>query len=313
MEICIIFFSLNLAIGILHVLKLPIDMAGDTSQNIEIANALVGKANGNLYYYRSWGYPIFLIISGYPWHKNIYIPIFLQLILASSIPCLISSALARLNTSKPIWISAGILTTLSFSPIVLAHSVLSDTVNQFFLYLLVWTTCCALSKINETKKTRTELTPCIFISLIFFILALLRPANLLMPVFSLSVTFFSCQSIDKNHKKFFFDIIIITFTIFLTWSVLQKIYTNFIEKSIAREFTEKSGSLSGAMFFWNIYSSGSTFVDSPIIRSENGPCTKQLYLSVNNKLHLFAPSGLSSRIIFRNPSLLNHYYRCDLQ
>jgi len=49
---------INLTIGCAHIQILSIVTQGDAGQSIDTASALVGK-DGELYYYRTWGYPYF--------------------------------------------------------------------------------------------------------------------------------------------------------------------------------------------------------------------------------------------------------------
>ena len=60
---------LNFALGLGYVSTFPPQVVADAAQNVEIANALLGR-EGELYYYRSWGYPFFLVLTGFPWLRN---------------------------------------------------------------------------------------------------------------------------------------------------------------------------------------------------------------------------------------------------
>ena len=53
--------ALNFAVGYSYIHLLPVQLGADSGQNIESVNALLGRG-GEFYYYRSWGYPIFLIL-----------------------------------------------------------------------------------------------------------------------------------------------------------------------------------------------------------------------------------------------------------
>jgi len=67
------------------------------------------------------------------------------------------------------------------------------------------------------------------------------------------------------------------------------------------------GSLSGAMFFWNVYASGATFADERVLKSTNGPCSEELYEAVRRNVGTVQGYTGTAEDALNAPTLLNHY------
>ena len=147
--------AINFAVGYHYIHVLPVQLVSDVGQNIDVANALLGRG-GEFYYYRAWGYPLFLILTGYPWSLDPEPVRLVQLALGSAIPYLIGSTLGWVGVRSSICIVAAGVVLLSFSPILLTHVLLTDQVSEFLLYLCMWLVSLALMK-PKTRRLRLGL------------------------------------------------------------------------------------------------------------------------------------------------------------
>src|SRR4029078_105278 len=115
-------FILTFLIGLAYVWRSPIiPIAGDTAQYTVISDALIGRRAGEFVYYRSWGYPLFLVLCGYPWLHSVAVVTAVQLVLGSTVPWLIAASLQRLGVSRSLTLAAALTSIVSLSPALLAH------------------------------------------------------------------------------------------------------------------------------------------------------------------------------------------------
>jgi hypothetical protein len=297
--------AINLAIGYYYIHLLPIQLGGDTAQNIEIADALLGRKGGEFYYYRSWGYPLFLILTGLPWSHKPEPVLIGQLILGSAIPYLVGSTLRRLGVASWISISSAAISLISLSPIILSASILSDQVSQFLLYLVVWLIVLGLARTHDPATPgRLIWQYSSAIAVAFSALALIRPANALLGLITLSVAYIVG---GPACRRLMLRAISILLFATVTWLPLQTAWVFWSEFKSHRTFEQVDGSLAGAMFFWNIYSSGSTFVGRPIIKPSNGPCSQSLYESLQREASSILSPPVTADTVMAQPTLLNHY------
>lgn len=290
--------SASFIIGYASAHSIPVQLGGDTGQYIDIANALLGRG-GDFYYYRSWGYPIFLILTGFPWHHDPFIVIAVQVMLGSFIPFLIGDSLEKLGVARWIAVSCAVFSFASFAPIVLAHAILSDEVSQFLLYFLIWQIALTLSRpVNSPLRYAAAITTTLFT------LSLLRPANVFLGLGVLPVYFILAER-DAKRVPLYATGMLLAATIL--WFPVQTTWISWSQARRDQPITHLNGSLAGAMFFWNIYSSGAAFVGHSTILPETGPCSKKIYDAVAKHPDVIAGQRIGVANVESKHTLLNHY------
>jgi len=294
----------HFALGLGYVSALPIQLGADAGQNIEIANALLGR-EGELYYYRSWGYPLFLILTGFPWLQDPKFVLWAQLALGSAVPFLVGSALRRLGAASGFCLLGATLSLLSLSPLVLAHSLLSDQVSQFLLYLVIWLVAISLARVERgTVSNRALWKYGGAISLVFFSLYLMRQANAFLGPAAL----LAASLVGSNaYRKLALRAIVALVALTALWVPVQMAWVSWSEAAIHRSFKHKQGSLAGAMFFWNVYGSGATFAGRSTIDKSNGPCSQTLYEALQRHAVSVLPSRVTADEALAQHTLVNHY------
>jgi hypothetical protein len=96
----------NLMIGCFLIYTWPNKIINaDAEQYYEISKALVGKGGELSYARSSWGYPIFLILTGVPWTRWPVIAQVIQVCMTSAIPYFVGSTLRRVGVGAGISIS----------------------------------------------------------------------------------------------------------------------------------------------------------------------------------------------------------------
>jgi hypothetical protein len=90
-------FIVTFVIGLFYISRSPITTGGDSEQYIAIADALIGRPGAEFIYYRTWGYPLFLVLCGYPWLHSVKVVIGVQLVLGSTVTWLIAESLWRIG------------------------------------------------------------------------------------------------------------------------------------------------------------------------------------------------------------------------
>jgi hypothetical protein len=296
--------ALNFAIGYSYIHILPVQLGADSGQNIEIANALLGRG-GEFYYYRSWGYPIFLIMTGYPWLQSTELVLLTQLALGSTIPYLVGSTLRRLGVKSTICILAATVSLVSLSPMVLAHAFLADQVSEFLLYLVAWLMAVGWVKAERNSfSVRALWLYGVAIGLTFFCLNLMRQANVVLGPVALAFAF---AAGSKMSRRLTLRAISILLFATIAWVPLQSGWVSWSEATGHRTFSQADGSLAGAMFFWNVYGSGSTFAGKSTIDQGNGPCSSSLYETLQRHSSSILPQPVSADEVLAQHTLVNHY------
>jgi hypothetical protein len=271
----------NLAIGCFLIYAWPNKIiSGDAEQYYEISKALVGKG-GALYYDRtSWGYPIFLILTGVPWSRWPVITQVIQVCMASAIPYFAGSSLRQVGAASWISIVAAMASFLTL-PTIFSIDLLTDTCGEFLLYLAIWQVARALARVEGVGSeavipNRRQWKLALAIGSVFFLGDLVRPANALLGFIGLSAGFATTEKAGRGVMlRAIGALIVLT----LAWVPLQKGWTAWAEAKADQTF-QTDGGLAGLLFFRDIYSAGSTFVGRSTIRPENGRCSSLVYESV---------------------------------
>lgn len=290
------FFAMTFLIGLAYIWRSPaISLGGDTAQYIAIANALIGRRAAEFVYYRSWGYPLFLVLCGYPWLHSAAVVVAVQLVLGSTVPWLIAASLERLGVSRSLSLAAALTGIVSLSPVLLVHVLLSDQVSLFLLYLAIWLLVGSVSP-SEHRDWRKSIS----LAAVFVGLSLLRPANVLMGLFVLSAALvFGLPASRRTIGRAL--LLVVLATAILSLKPVERTHAYLRDKP----FVE--GSLSGAMFFWNIYASGATFAGERVLKATNGPCSDELYETVRRNVGLVQGYTGTAKEALDTPTLLNHY------
>jgi hypothetical protein len=275
----------NLAIGCFLIYAWPNKIiSGDAEQYYEISKALVGKG-GALYYDRtSWGYPIFLILTGVPWTRWPVITQVIQVCMASAIPYFVGSSLRQVGVASWISTTAAIASFLTL-PTIFSIDLLTDTCGEFLFYLAIWLVARTLTRAEGpgtavVMRGRMQWKSAAAIGAVFFLLYLIRPANALLALIGLGVGFAATAKAGRGGMLGAIGVLIV---LTLAWVPLQKGWTAWAEAKAKQTF-QTDGGLAGLLFFRNIYSAGPTFVGHSTIRPENGKCSSLVYESVGRNL-----------------------------
>jgi hypothetical protein len=305
---CILIWIVSIAINIGYILCIPsISLGGDTHQYIEISDALLCRLNGNFYYYRGWGYPVFLVLTGFPWHHDPFIIAYVQAFLGSFVPVFVYFSMFNLQVRSWIAVIFSIISVLSLSSTILSHAILTDQLSIFLFYLMIYLLTIVISIESSSKYFR--ISCCMFVCNLIM-LYWVRQANSLLCFAVLSTLLIVA---GKIRKRVFF--ISVTFIVVLIVSLfLQSVWVSIAERSTGSKYADSSGSLAGVMLFWNVYGSGSAFADvpvnsppgRPVVNLENGSCSARLVNILMENLHLVAPVSVDT--VLANRTLLNHYY-----
>lgn len=289
-------FLITFLIGLVYVWRSPIiPIAGDSAQYTVIADALIGRRAGEFVYYRSWGYPLFLVLCAYPWLHSTVVVTAVQLALGSTVPWLIAASLQRLGVSRSLSLAAALTSIVSLSPVLLAHVLLSDQVSLFLLYLAIWLLVESLSP-NEHRGWRESIS----LAAVFIGLSLLRPANVLLGlvVFGAALVFFPSVSRRTIGRAL---VLVAVGTAILSLKPVERTDAYLRGKPFVQ------GSLSGAMFFWNVYASGATFAGERVLKVGNGPCSQELYETVRRNIDSVQGYTGTAEDALNATTLLNHY------
>jgi len=193
--------------------------------------------------------------------------------------------------------AAAILSLASCSPLVLSASPLPDQLSQFLLYLLIWLLARSLVRGVDSPWRHS-----FSIALSLFFLALLRPANLLLGIAVLTIYFLFTR---KDMARIALRAAYILIALATFWYPLKASVISWRAARADVSVSQAYGHLAGAMFFWNIYSSGSTFAGTPVITADTGRCSKQVFDAVEK--HIADFPGASAAGVVRDHTLLNHY------
>ena len=127
-EVRIFIFSL-LIYSPLAVL-FPTSFYPDSEQYVRTARALSFLPSGEFYYYRTIGYPIFMVISGVTAFETFWPLLLLQLLTAALIPALCYSAIAPLGRRLAMLSASAII--ISFAPALYWRTIMTDQIAMFF-------------------------------------------------------------------------------------------------------------------------------------------------------------------------------------
>jgi hypothetical protein len=291
----------NVAIGYPYIHIIPPQLGGDTAQYVQTAQALLGTPSGEFYYYRSWGYPLFLILTGFPGSNNPEPVLIAQLVLGSTIPFLIGSSVEQLGVSRWLSVSCAALCFVSLSPLILAGSMLSDQVSQVLLYFVIWLLASAMTRTQHPWRYGLS------IGAVFFVLALMHPANSLLGLLALTALLVSAKAPRKLALSAVASLLMLT----ALWMPAQKAWIARSEATIGRVYNHTDGSLAGAMFFWNIYASGSIIAGRPTITGDNGTCSRELQSSLERGIgetnKVLPPAEVTpTDVVLNKPTLMHH-------
>jgi hypothetical protein len=270
---------INLILGCYLIAATPYPSEGDGYG--DIARALVGKG-GTLYNQRpNWGYPILLILTGYPWTNRPLIPELVQVAMASAIPYLIGATLRELGVGFGIRMTAAVVSFLAF-PTVFALSLLTNTYGEFLLYLTVFLLAWSLVRADAVALSvyaRIPWRAAAIVGLAFFELYLARSENLLL---GFAVLFLALLLTANAARALLWRAIAVFAVLAIAWIPMQKGWTAWM---ISQHHTPVfAGTLPSFLFFKNIYSGGSSMIGRPATRPENGPCSALIFATVQRNL-----------------------------
>jgi hypothetical protein len=288
-------FIVTFVIGLFYISRSPISTGGDSEQYIAIADALIGRPGAEFIYYRTWGYPLFLVLCGYPWLHSVKVVIGVQLVLGSTVPWLIAESLRRIGVSRSLSLGAALTSIISLSPLVLVHVLLGDQVNLFLLYLAIWLLVKELRP-SEHVGWRQSIS----LAAVFVALSLVRPANVVLGVCVLGVALDYFPAKNRVTIGGALAIVVIA-TAFLSLKPVERAHAYLHNEPFVQ------GSLSGAMFFWNIYASGETFAGERVLKPTNGPCSEKIYETVRRNVDSVKGYRGTADEALNTPTLLNHY------
>lgn len=130
--------SISIAINAIILFVYPIKIYGDTLSYINHAHILLGgDLNSSIpYLYRSFGYPLILILTGVIHFETFYILIFLQFLMASVVPLLVYYILCSFNHKRAF--AYTLLLIASLVPFVFMNTALTEQSFIFFILLVVF-------------------------------------------------------------------------------------------------------------------------------------------------------------------------------
>ncbi|HEX4045214.1 MAG TPA: hypothetical protein VHZ76_06065 [Gammaproteobacteria bacterium] len=266
----------------------PIVFNSDSEQYIRTAYAIAGKSNGEFYYFRTWGYPLFLYFLGITSFKTFYIALFFQLLSSALIPALVYATMVYIYPRAAV--AAALITWISFAPITLASVIMTDQMTMFFRFLLVY----IASRHMFTSATNRDY---VYLFAVGFILYLMRPSDAL--TFLIVPAALLLFRIGDWRK-----LILIVALFFISVTAF-----NHIKDKIAVRYTKAkhivstsvTGSMMGRMLFFNIYAVGPKLIGKPTLDIQNGPYSKKLVQTLidwgkNNPLgvKLYTAQGFQS-------------------
>ena len=259
-------FIVAFGIAILLGLGTPFHYNGDSEQYLKMAWYLLGDGRGEYFYYRTPGFPLFLIVTGVASFESFWGLIAVHIVMAALIPVLVYRTFFHLNSSFAKIAATVIL--LSGYPFLYMSKVMTD---HGAIFLQFW----ALLLVSKFLQTCTR-RDIIGLTLLLFFLALLRPAAGLM-VFPVWLVFSLIKPVPWKH---IFLSIIIFISLSLGHSVIRAKILNPPEQwghTATVGITPGSG-MFGHMFFWNMYSTARAFCSGDlVVFEENGPKTARLF------------------------------------
>lgn len=245
---------------------LPIFFYPDSEQYVRTAKAIMKQENGEFYYYRTWGYPLFMTLMGITTHETFYALLVVQLLFAALIPPLVYATVANIYPRVAVYAAAIVL--ISFSPAFFSNFIMSDQISMFLrFYLIYLASRCIFGSTSNSL---------LFILVTSgFVLYLMRPADactfIIIPVCLLLFQV-------SNWRKLIAAILIFVLAVFA--------FNKFRDVS-ALKYTRKHhinsssvvGSMTGRMLFFNVYAVGPKLIARSTINIQNGKYSMKL---VNN-------------------------------
>ena len=261
-EVRIFIFSL-LIYSPLAVL-FPTSFYPDSEQYVRTARALSFLPSGEFYYYRTIGYPIFMVISGVTAFETFWPLLLLQLLTAALIPALCYSAIAPLGRRLAMLSASAII--ISFAPALYWRTIMTDQIAMFFRIALIYLATVSIF------GTRERLLNYVLLGLTGFILYLLRPSDTL--TFMIIPVAMLVWRIGDWRKPAALAAAFVA-AIFISGMARDALATWYTKRHEIRS-TSVVGSMMGRMLFFNAYAVGPKIAGEATISPENGPNSRRL-------------------------------------
>jgi hypothetical protein len=260
-------FILALILYSLLFFLFPITFYADSEQYLKTAKAILGQNNGEYYYYRTIGYPLFMNLFGVITLKTFTPLLIFQLISSALIPPLIY---ATLNNVYPrAALAAALITLISFTPTFFAKVIMTDQISMLLRFLLVYlASLCIFSKFRLYHYT--------LLLICGYALYLMRPSDSL--TFLVVPTSMLLFRIGKPRA------LLISIFCFVLAIIATSHLRDFIALKYSKQHgiisTSVTGTMTGKMLFFNVYAVGPKFTRSPTIYPGNGPYSTMLTKSL---------------------------------
>lgn len=284
-------------------LNQPLHFNGDSEQYLRYAFQFVGNDLAQLYYYRTIGFPLFMILTGVTLFESFWFFLFIQALMSTLIPWFVYRSFHKINLTFAFLV--GTFTIVTLTPYTYMNVIMTDNLAIFLRFGIFW----ALASYVQTKSLRSLF---MFV-MTMFLLSLVRPSTSLMFAGFIALLLL----IDRKlwARLGIACVLYISLVYSTSW------YTNNVLWSDLAESRTFGASFGGKMLFWNIWGTAHILLNTQFIQPENGAHTVDLYNSVlefyqNNppvQIHEYVNLCESDVDCFVNhilssPSLLNHYF-----
>lgn len=279
----------------------PINFYPDSEQYVRTAFALTNRP-GEFYYFRTWGYPIALVLLGVTKFHTFYPVLIVQALLGIAIPIVIFKTLHPFNHATATL--AAFITAISFAPFIWQKLIMTDQISMFLYYFLAY----SASRFIFSQSNKNLF----LIWLIGFMLFLMRPSAMLIYLCTMSCLLIFFPNL---WRKICLAMCLFVITIF-SFQFLQKTIVSKYNDTYQMKSSFTTGSMVGRMFFYNIYAVGPFYTHVLTVEPINGKCSANIYNSIiqwgNNhptlRHHYFGnktSSDIASQL-FSYPNLFNH-------
>lgn len=296
-------------LSLFHWYWSPLLFNADSEQYLRTAFALNGKP-GEFYYFRTWGYPIFLSLFGVTKFHTFYIILAVQTLLGILIPVVIYETIRPFHQRLAVILA--LLSAVTFAPYLWQKLIMTDQISMFLYYFLTY----GVSRFI-IKQSNKNLALIWVAGLMLF---LMRPSAMLIYMLSMA-----CLLVFYFHS---WRKILVGVLLFIGVTAIFQISQRHIIDTYTQKYalnkTFTKGSMMGRMFFFNIYAVGPLFTHALTVERGNGECSEQLYNDLvawrhdglkhwrlafpSDPLSNFNMSTVSSYInsLFKTPTLFNH-------
>ncbi len=259
-HILIILLSALLSAALWHVTF--INFFPDSEQYVRTAFALINQP-GEFYYYRTWGYSIFLVLLGVTTFHTFYLLLVAQALLGIAMPLIVFATIQPF--SKKTALVTAVLVAISFTPFIWQKLIMTDQIAMFLYYLLAYVAMRFI--FYQSYKSL------VMLGIIGFLLFLMRPSAMLIYFCTLGCLLLFNLNVWKRiiGAACVFIMSVLFFQVFQYDWVSKYNDKHHIQNS----FTH--GSMVGRMFFFNIYGAAPFFTNELTVSPQNGSCSNAFY------------------------------------